>query len=84
MCYVRGDKQLKKKKRYFIMVTIKEFRTLQKKIRILKNLKRDLNTYEDFLTMGEKMALNTSISIFEIDCKSSINKMNKELLKEIK
>lgn len=66
------------------MVTIKDFRTLQKKIRILKNLKRDLNTYEDFLTMGEKMALNTSISIFEIDCKNSINKMNKELLKEIK
>lgn len=66
------------------MVTIKEFRTLQKKIRILKNLKRDLNTYEDFLTMGEKMALNTLISIFEIDCKNSINKMNKELLKEIK
>lgn len=66
------------------MVTIKEFRTLQKKIRILKNLKRDLNTYDDFLTIGEKMALNTSISIFEIDCKSSINKMNKELLKDIK
>ena len=66
------------------MVTIKEFRTLKKKIRILKNLKRDFNTYEDFLTMGEKMALTTSISIFEIDCKSSINKMNKELLKEIK
>ena len=66
------------------MVTIKEFRTLQKKVRILKNLKRDLNTYEEFLTMFEKMTLNTSISIFEIDCKNSINKMNKELLKEIK
>lgn len=66
------------------MVTIKEFRTLQKKIRILKNLKRDLNTYEEFLTMCEKVSLRTSISIFEIDCKNSINKINKELLKEIK
>lgn len=66
------------------MITIKEFRTLQKKIRILNNLKKDLNTYEDFLTIVEKVSLKTSISIFEIDCKNSINNMNKELLKEIK
>ena len=66
------------------MVTIKEFRTLQKKIRILKNLKKDLNDYVEFLTISEKISLNTAISFFEIDCKNSINKMNKELLKEIK
>lgn len=66
------------------MVTIKEFRTLQKKIRILKNLKRDLNNYEEFLTISEKLSLNTTISFFEIDCKNSINKINKELLKDIK
>lgn len=66
------------------MITIKEFRTLQKKIRILKNLKKDLNDYVEFLTISEKLSLNTTISFFEIDCKNSINKINKELLKEIK
>ena len=66
------------------MIKIKKLRKKKKKIRILKNLKKDLNDYVEFLTISEKLSLNTTISFFEIDCKNSINKMNKELLKEIK